>query len=62
MGRPPTKTAAKRIHLLLNPDLLKAAESVRDKSAKESLTAQVEDGLRRHIAARRRKLQPPSDD
>ena len=61
MGRPPTKTEAKRIHLLLNPDLLEAAEAVRDKDAKESLTAQVEDGLRRHIAARTRRRQPSGD-
>jgi len=43
-------------NLRIAPDLVDAAAKVREPG--ETFTAQVEDGLRRQIAARRRKRQP----
>lgn len=45
----------KRTTLRLAPELLADVSAVRREG--ETFTAQVEDGLRRHIAARRRKRQ-----
>ena len=43
-------------NLRIAPDLVDAAAAVREPG--ETFTAQVEDGLRRHIRARQRKRQP----
>lgn len=54
MARPAKKPNTKRIHILLEDDLLAEVEAVRDKEAKEKLTHQIEHGLKLHISARRR--------
>lgn len=53
-GRPKKPHVAK--HVLVAEHLVEAAEAVREPG--ETFTAQVEDGLRRHIKARRKRQRP----
>lgn len=55
MGRPPKRHVRREIRL--DAGIADAAEAVRGEG--ETFTTQVEDGLRRHIAARRRVLKKP---
>jgi len=57
-GRKPKSAQVKETptrSIRIAPELLAKVEAVRDKDAKETFTAQVEDGLRRHIRARKRR-------
>jgi hypothetical protein len=59
MGRPPkhSKRPSVQIGAKIHPDIADKLAELREETG-DTLSAQVEDGLRRHIRARSRKRQP----